>query len=241
MSKFNVGQKVYLLNGKKGVVERILPNKNYLIRYDDYGLNTRFGENLIFESEGELIKYKNEDADKKLSKLEALKSYMSKYAVNKCINGAKSNYFIIFSNNRMASVIWDIKISKFSILAFDKNGNFDFDLFENVRSEFVNFNGTIICDTESEIIDVLEIIRTAIPFEDLQSGDVFKSYVESEKEWQLFMIADDADSDELRVVNLSVGTYWETDSLTNNIISKYVLKLGNVDWERISVQFSSLK
>ena len=246
MNKFKVGQKVYTLDGKKGVITRKLPNENYFVHYEHgYGFSGKFKENLIFESEEEFKKYKDQDADKRLQKLENLKDYVSKYGIDNFddygTRSSSTNSRVLFSNGRMASILWRNDISKFSILPADSNGYFDFNLFENVHSEFDVFDGSIICDTESEIIDALEIVRTAIPFEDLASGDVFKSYIEDKKEWQLFMIADDAYSNKLHVVNLSVGTYWRMDDPDNFDQLKYVLKFGNVNWERLSVQFSSLK
>lgn len=245
MNKFKIGQKVYALNGEEAQITNILSNEYYLVHFE-HGFAGKFKENLIFESEEEFKKYKDQDADKRLQKLEDLKDYVSKYGIDNFddygTRSSSTNSRVLFSNGRMASILWRNDISKFSILPADSNGYFDFNLFENVHSEFDVFDGSIICDTESEIIDALEIVRTAIPFEDLEPGDVFKAYIEDKKEWQSFIIAEDSEFSkiEMRVVNLSVGTYWKMDDPDNFDQLKYVLKLGNVNWARLSVQFSSL-
>lgn len=248
MNKFKVGQKVYTLNGEEAQITKILSNEYYLVHFEHgYGFSAKFKENLIFESEEEFKNYKDQDADKRLQKLENLKDYVSKYSIGNFdgygTRSPSTNTRVLFQNGRMASILWRNDISKFSILPAGSNGYFDFNLFENVHSEFDVFDGTIICDTESEIIDALEIVRTAIPFEDLESGDVFKAYIEDKKEWQSFIIAKDSESSkiEMRVVNLSVGTYWKMDDPDNFDQLKYVLKLGNARVDKVTVQLSSLK
>ena len=237
MNKFKVGQQVYILDGKEGVIIRKLPNENYLIDFCNHGLSGKFKENLIFESKSELQRYKNDDADRRLSKLKVLKDYVSKYDIGTYKYTNEINR-VFFSNGRMAYIYWSNDISKFLILPADSNGNFDYKLLENVHSEFDAFDGSIICDTESEIIDVLEIVRTAIPFEDLKAGDLFKAYIEYKKEWQSFIIVKEIESTELRVVNLSVGTYWKMNDPDNYDLLRYVLKLGTIHKEKIAVQIS---
>lgn len=179
------------------------------------------------------IKEMNELTVKMLKPLSVVETYIEQYSIpevknsyGEIINTTATR--IIFPKDRVASIIWDENIEKFSILALDYE-SYAQTLFNEIKSD-LNIDDTccVICENENEIIEALELIRTAVKLSSLSVGDMFNAYSSGAQEWQTFMIADNSETNrDLAIINLSVGTFWSIDDKYNEENFKWVLPYKN--------------
>lgn len=167
-------------------------------------------------------------------------SVLEAYRENFCISEVKNNLGetvtstatrYLFSNGRVASIIWHEDIEKFTILPFDYDGFANTDLFREIKCDLeTDEAGCVLCKNENEIIEALEIIRTVEKLTSLPAGSMFSAYVskgmDQEDSWETFMIARNA-IDHYIIIDLANGTFWKLNDEYNDQHLKWVLKIDN--------------
>lgn len=173
---------------------------------------------------------------KVLKPLSVLEAYKENFCISEVKNKFKETLTstatrYLFPNDRVASIIWHEDIEKFTILPFDYDGFANTDLFREIKCDLeTDESGFVLCENENEIIEALEIIRTAVKLTSLTSGDMFSAYVKNsdQDEWQTYMMGNNSEEmHDYIIVNLSVGTFWKLDDEYNDQQLKWVLKIDN--------------
>nr|DAG94171.1 MAG TPA: hypothetical protein [Herelleviridae sp.] len=179
----------------------------------------------------------NSMSEKMLKGMSALELYKAKNCI---FDGIKNEFdeikytkytSIYFADNRGANILWDEDSEKFSVAPVDYNGYFNFNFFDVIKSDLDVSDGCALCSNENEIIKALEYIRTAVKFDKLKPGDMFQFYSTSDKTMHTCILSVDSDLavdvQTMKVVNLTMGTYWgyEDEFNTKNLV--WVLKIKN--------------
>lgn len=224
MSKFNVRQKVYLPNGHEGIIIKVLDNDCYLVRENGTETEYELREDMISKSKYD---YPIRLTVSKLSKMKKLKSYREKYDIYQS-NGnnipLEFNPPISFPNGTRVIINWNILISKFEIIAIDCNCNNHFG-FIIPNLGFDIYDNKYICDTEEEIIDVLEATRTQIEIKNLKPGDIFVCYDTDGVTMKPYMLVTLGQFK--CAVCLLDGTCFDISSMMNSEADYYASKLDN--------------
>lgn len=176
-------------------------------------------------------------SEKMLKGMSVLESYKAKNCIFDVIKNefgeTKCTKFtsIYFAGNRGANILWDEDVEKFSVAPMDYNGYFNYHFFHVIKSDLEVSDGCALCSNENEIIKALEIIRTAVKFDKLKPGDMFQFYSTSDKTMHTCMLSVDSDlasnTQTMKVVNLTMGTYWGYEDEFNVKNLAWVLKIKN--------------